>query len=192
MTRAKFTAAMAVLTETFNREMSQAANSAYWLVLEDLSAEEISRATTRALAECRFMPAPSELLTFAGRTDPAVAKQLAAAEAWEAVRSAIRRESYTAGVDFGELVNAVVRNLGGWRALCDKSTDELTWVRKEFERVFALFATKSPGSLNGAAHGGAFGGETVRIPIAGVMPDGTPRISATSAVVRALADSKSA
>jgi hypothetical protein len=164
----RFVAAMAVLSETFNRPLSDGAVEGYWLVLNDLSSEDLGRAIKRALSEAKFMPTPGELLTFAGH-DQRQAQAALIAQSWEAIRTAMRKYGYTTSVDFGSLVNAVVRNLGGWLELCAKTIDELVWVRKDFERLYEAFSAKPLDGINGDPLRGQFGGAPVRIAIGGVV-----------------------
>lgn len=180
-----------LLAANFNRETSAPLFESYWLVLSDLGPEELAVATRRALAECKFMPTASELLTLSGHGRSVV---FDAAQAWEAVRRAIDKHDYTTSVDFGPLVNAIVRNIGGWLRLCDLPREDLdVWARKEFERLYAEFANKDAATLHGEPLAGAFGGAPVRIPIGGKMPPRAlpPAKTAISDLVRNLADAKS-
>lgn len=192
--REKFGTALAVIAAAFNREMIDAGIEGYWIALQCLTDEELAVATKRSLAECKFMPAPAELLTLAGRGHSIDAD---AAEAWEAVRRAVDEHDYTASVDFGPLVNAVVRNLGGWDRLCRLDLEALNvWARKEFERIYAAFSPKDPASLNGEPHVGAFKGRPIPIRIGGKLPirriEAAPgtMLAETRNLVRELADGK--
>ena len=186
-------AGLASLAIAFNRPADKELATVYWLALRDLTAEEIGVAVERALGQCRFFPPPAALRALAGKDHRA-----AVAEAWEAVRRAVDVHDYTTSVDFGPLVNAVVRNIGGWQRLCALDREALdVWARKEFERIFEAFAPKDPGALNGAPHRGAFGGAPVRIAIGGKLPPRMlredPRSNAGQlrSLVRELADGKS-
>lgn len=165
----RLVAAVTMLSETYRQPLTAGALEGYWIALRDLEAAELATATARAVRERRFMPTPAELLELAGAGGPA-ALTAAMAHAWEAVRSAMDQHDYTTSVDFGPLVNAVVRNLGGWQALCAKSLRDLVWVRKDFERVYEAFASKAHDSLNGEPLRGAMAGEPVRVAIAGKLP----------------------
>ncbi len=163
-----FLVGMAVLGSTFNRALDEQAVDGYWMALGDLTEPQLQDAIKTALRQCKFMPAPAELRELAGIDGPKVLAA-ACADAWEAVRFARRQYSYTVGVDLGPLVNAILRNLGGWIAFCGKDDDAMVWERKEFEKLFVAFSAKGRGSLNGAPLPGQFPG-TERIPIAGKMP----------------------
>lgn len=192
--REKFATSLAVIAAAFNREMVPAAIEGYWIALQGLTEDDLAVATKRSLAECRFMPAPAELLALAGRGRNV---ETEAAEAWEAVRRAVDEHDYTDSVDFGPLVNAVVRNLGGWDRLCRLDLEALNvWARKEFERIYAAFSPKDPGSLNSDPHFGAFKGRPIPIRIGGKLPirriEAAPgtMLAETRNLVRELADGK--
>jgi hypothetical protein len=74
--------------------------------------------------------------------------------AWSEVRAAISSVGGYASVDFGPLVNAVVRQMGGWRHLCNVESAQLVWTGKEFCRMYGMVATTGAG--NGAALPGIF------------------------------------
>lgn len=189
-----FRGAMATLGLTFGRDPLPLLD-AYWEVLSCLTDTEMSRAFSRALTECRFFPVPVELLTFAGRGPRSLLAE--AGEAWEAVRAAMDLHDYTTSVDFGPLVNAVVRNLGGWVWLCGQTVPDLVWRRKDFERVYVEFAPKPAEQLRGDPLRGAFGGTPARVSIGGVTPKRALPLVLTQAsvlakdVVRELANAKS-
>ncbi len=190
-----FVAIVTTLCESFNRTATDGLLEGYWMALSDLSEDEMKRACSRAMAESKFMPVPSELLEFAGRSQ---SRALDIIEAWEAVRRAIDRHDYTDSVDFGPLVNAVVRNLGGWQRLCDLGREQLdVWTRKEFERVYELLAVKDPLTLHGAHHRGALPGPVHQIQIGATKPQRQLEEQATDArrsvieMIHDLADGKS-
>lgn len=182
-----FVAGMAALSETFGRALTDGAVEGYRLALDDLSDGQMRTAVAGALRALRFMPTPAELRDFAGAGGKADALL-----AWDAVRAAIRKHSYTVSLDFGPLVNAVVRNMGGIKRLDEMPTAELdVWGKKEFERVYGLLATQVPERLNGSPLAGHFGGEPVRVAIAGVAPvRQLPAVSAGPSPARALAEAK--
>ncbi len=181
---------IAALFELHGKEVSPVLLGLYWEALRDLTAEQFREATGRALRECKFLPKPSELREFVGATTKADAPL-----AWTVVRAALRKHSYTQSVDFGPLVNAVIRAMGGWQSLDARPTAELdVWGAKEFERLYALYAVKDPAELSGGALRGAFGGVPIRIAIGGVMPPlqiATENQNGMSAHIRQLAESKS-
>lgn len=175
--REAFVTGLAVLGATFDRKLAPAAVEGYWLALSDLSEDEWKALMKRALSECKFMPAPAELLVMARpKQDPGVA----VVQAWQAVRRAIDKHDYlVATIDFGPLVNAVIRNLGGWDVFCRATLPELDnpgWLRKKFEEVYRSLATAEPTQLHGSSLDGALppkwvGGKRVTVPL-----DGSPEV----------------
>jgi hypothetical protein len=160
----------------------------YSRALADVEIDALSRACEAAVAACEHFPSVATLRRLAGCQTPAAAEALLMARSWEAVRAARRRHSYTVGVDFGPVVNAVIRNMGGWVELCGKTNDEMVWARKHFEELFPLFQ-RDPSLVNNPLRG-TFGG-LVRVAIEGArtVPAGAPHLVA--AHVAALAEAKS-
>ncbi len=151
-----FTVAMVKLAQIYRCELSKLAMDGYWRVLSRLSDDELLRATDRALERCKFMPAPSELLAFArGSVEAEIS------EAWGVVRGAMDSCDVWGSVDFGPLVNAVVRNMGGWREICEASVKDLIWRRKDFERLYRDFMDKP--ALKGAPLIGLHGGKPIKL-----------------------------
>lgn len=189
----KFAATMTALFALYDREPTDELMGLYWEAMRDLTAEQFSVGAGRATRELKWLPKPAEIRELAGISGPRVlARQVA--DAWEAVCKAMRQHDYTTSVDFGPLVNAVIRNLGGWQAACAWTLPEIeTWKRKEFERVYEAFANGDQSTLRGEPLAGAFPGPVARVAIAGVMP--VPQLAAVpspvSAVVRELADAHS-
>lgn len=190
-TRESVIQAVTMLATTFNRPVTAEFVEAYQLGMSGLGPDDVARALKRALRECKFMPAPAELIALSGASER---RGLATAEAWEAVRRAIDVHDYTTSVDFGPLVNAILRNMGGWLRLCDLPLEGLdVWARKEFERLYAEFAEKDPATLHGEPHRGAFGGPFVPVAIGGKLPPRAlpPPAAPAVDVVRELAEAKS-
>lgn len=175
--------ALALLGAAFNRAVDGTVATAYWIALRDLSPADISLATERALARSKFMPAPAELRDFAGRGKRRTEER--AALAWESVRAAISRHDWVvASIDFGPLVNAVIRNLGGWDTMHRATLADLDnpgWLRKRFVEVFALFADHDATVLHGEplvcmeARGMSTGAQAVRVAIKGELPPRSKR-----------------
>jgi len=183
--------AVTMLSEYFRQPLTDAALEAYLIGLEELTSEEVGAVTKRAIRECKFMPPAVELLALAGRAGPLV---LAAeiAEAWTSARWARRVHSYTTGVDFGPLVNAVIRSMGGWLVFCGHNDDALeAFERKKFEVAYAAFRARAELGAMGDPLRGEFGG-IERVAIGGRAP--ARQIEARPApvtdVVRQLADAK--
>lgn len=163
--------------------------TAYWQFLSDLELPAFLRAVSDAGKGSKFFPRPAELRELAGAGPKADALI-----AWDAVRNAMRKCGRYVSVDFGPLVNAVVRSMGGWLALDDMETAQLdVWGKKEFERVYALLEPKDPATLSGGALDGEFKGIPIRVAIGGVLPPlqlADAGANQTSDVVRRLANAK--
>lgn len=194
-----FVVVMEMLGEAYGKSLTGPMLDAYWLVLEQLPEAEMRGAARAALSRpSGFMPGPGELLAFARpQRNPAVE----AATAWDGVRRAIDRIDYTVSqIDFGPHVNAVIRQLGGWDALCRAKLPDLdVWKRKEFERLYVAFSGQQIGdvgrALEGSIEGKAYPPHVVAIegipsqPVGALEPIGAN--GSGRAIVHALADRKS-
>lgn len=130
---------IAALAMAFGKESPTAMLLGYAMGLDDISTPELKRAVQRAMKECKFMPVPMELRELAGI---ATGNQRAAL-AFDVFANAVSIHGGYASVTFDDpLVNATVRNLGGWERCCNIGAAEdvnqfETWLRKEFERVYS-------------------------------------------------------
>lgn len=193
--------ALAMLGGAFDKPVTKAMGQAWRSALGDLTPEEIQKATTGALRACKFFPAPAELRAFAR---PPRDLSSEAQKAWAAVRRAIDEIDYTvSGIDFGPVVNAVIRQLGGWDALCRATLTDLdVWKRKEFERLYLLFGDREIGDMGRQLEGprecrtpnARFSPRVVAIPGLPSQPYTGPALppvdGGVSDLVRELADGK--
>lgn len=163
-----FATSLAVIAATFRQALEPETIDGYWDGLNDLTEAQFAQARTRALRECKFMPSPAELRALVG-LDAKAALKSDIAIAWERVRWARRYHSYTTGVDFGPLVNAVIRTMGGWVTFCEWNDDVLeSFERRKFAETYEAFAGKQElGDISRPLRGEFAGIETV--PIAGRM-----------------------
>lgn len=146
--RAKFVTAIEALAASFRTEVSEALLEGYWLALDDLTLAAVGLSVKRAMRECTFMPTAHELRGLSGE----VRIEHRSILAWDAFESAVRLHGGYASVDFDDpIINATVRNLGGWERCCDLSAEEFDkFLRKDFERVYAaLFASGVPADRAG-------------------------------------------
>ncbi len=143
--REKFCVCITALAEAFRVESSKTMLQAYWLGLNDLEITALETACWRAMRECEFMPTAKRLRDLAGELTP----QTRAALAWEIFRRAVATIGSAGSVRFDDpVVNAVVRNLGGWISVCRLEGDQFdVWLRKDFERRYVDFLTSGRGSL---------------------------------------------
>lgn len=135
----EFVELVAALAATFGREADKPMYVGYWLGLNDLSLDSIRTAATMAMRQNKFMPTVAELREFAGdmRTEDR------AAISFQALSRAVARFGYYNSVNFDDpVINAAVRNLGGWERVSSiESIEEWEkWFRKDFERVYVSLA----------------------------------------------------
>lgn len=133
--RDKFSKIMQTLAAAFGREATMDVIQAYWLGLKDLPIEDVEHGAAMALRELEMMPRPAHLRKMSGDVEPGHR----AAIAWQAVRAALSQHGTYQSVDFDDpVVNATIRNMGGWVALGEKDASTFdVWTRKEFERIYA-------------------------------------------------------
>ena len=185
-------ACVTLMASTLRQEVTPAMLSGYVLALSELTPVQLRMAVGRALCECKFMPAPAELRAFAGIVPLASRGE----EAWSIVRAALDSCDWTVGVDFGPVVNAVVRQMGGWQWLCEQSLPDLVWRQKEF---VAAFQVRAQGALDDARGAPLPGGLTTS-PMRRIAAPGSSHTvlralpsrasSDVSDLVRELADGK--
>lgn len=136
--RPAFIEAITVLATAFARELSEPLFEAYWIGLRDLTPMAVKEAVGRAINTSKFMPPPAELRELAGQMTPTNQ----AVHAWQAVLKAFATCGYYKSVDFDDpLINATLRNLGGWMRVIERMDEEGDkWIHKEFEATYKAFA----------------------------------------------------
>lgn len=147
--RPQFAHLLAALAAAFGREADEALAEGYWLGLADLEIHEVESACARALRESEFFPKPVELRRLAGH----MAADMRSVLAWDSVATSVARIGHWTSVDFDDpLINATIRNMGGWTRLCTLPIEEFqVWGRKEFERIYAALC-ESGTSAESCAH----------------------------------------
>jgi hypothetical protein len=136
----EFTIAMQTLAVAFEKEATEDLYEVYWQALKDLPLDAVLYAAREALKTSEWMPKPASLRRLAGEVGP----DHRAAIAWQAVRKAINQHGTYCSVDFSDpVINATIRNLGGWTELGMKDEKDFdVWTRKEFERIYvAIYST---------------------------------------------------
>lgn len=161
--RAEFRTCVYALFASLGGECSDAALLGYWIALKDMTLDQVQQACYHAMKTSRFVPKPAELreAIFGKEDDRALM-------AWGDVQKAIPLGAYR-HIDFGDkLINAVVRNLGGWPNFVGRLTDAEAekWLRIEFLKCYAnLYASGVNGEmcqpLPGLSQAEAVGGELV-------------------------------
>jgi hypothetical protein len=132
----RFASLISALAAAKGRECDEAMLLGYEMGLDDLPVEEIERAVRESLRDRNpHMPAPGELREFAGDARP----EDRAALAWEAVLRAIPSIGGYRSPDFDDpIINATVRSMGGWVALCDQTVEQQDrFTRAQFLKTYA-------------------------------------------------------
>lgn len=163
--RDEFMGHMAGLSEIHGKVPSEVLLDAYWAALRDLSLAQFRLAVNRAVRELRFFPKPAELRDLVGVGEGQ--RKLNAVNAWEVVHAAMVKYDYTHSVDFGPLTNAVIRNMGGWLWLCDRTVNDLTFDRKKFEELHQQLAGAPLTAERTEFLPGKFGGKPILFLIPG-------------------------
>ena len=135
----RFRNAIAGMALTFRCDVSETIFDGYWMGLSDLAIEAIEASVVRAIRTCKFLPTVVELRELSGEV-PTEARAL---RAWEAFNRAVVSHGYYHSVDFDDrVINATIRNLGGWEAVCTiEGRDEWDiWLRKRFIKTYTVLA----------------------------------------------------
>lgn len=119
------------LAATYGKQIDTPQRTVMFIGLADLSLDQYKIAVQKAVRQCEFFPTVAKLRDLAIGKPPA---QLA----WMSVCKAIRTCGPYRSVNFQDrLINAVIRAMGGWEAVCDLSEKELNsfaWHR--FEKAY--------------------------------------------------------
>lgn len=141
MNRSEFAKCVALLSASVGKDMQQAQAEAWYLLLQDLTADELQAGIAGSLQAHTYGGFPPVGL-IRQHARPALQglkcdADTAALAAWSGVVDAMRSLGGYASVDFGPVVNAVVRSLGGWVRLTEQpSEDLLRFVRPQFLQTF--------------------------------------------------------
>ncbi len=182
MTDIEFVQGIALLSSAIGREMPDAQVDAWFAILGDLTPDQLRRGIVETLRRHQFagFPPVGTILANAGAVRAVEDEALLA---WASVRDAIARVGAYDSADFGPLVNAVIRDLGGWPTICDTLTADLQWVEKRFAAAYRAFAKLASVPVEMARHlpglteisngrNGVGLYRLARIPLAGEQSDG--------------------
>lgn len=116
----------------------------WWNALEDLEFEAIKTALEKHVLhpdKGQFMPKPADVMVrLQGST------QSQAVRAWALVARAIREVGAYESVQFADpLIHAIIRDMGGWIALCHGKVSELPFRAREFEKHYQALWPRPPG-----------------------------------------------
>ena len=123
------------LCDAFGKEYTVSRGKAYWLALNDLSLEHFRRAAVKCLRESKFMPVPAELREAVDIISAPERAILAFGVLSRALALGAR-----VSVNFDDpLINAVVKNTGGWIALTRRNEQALDMYRKAFIETYKCY-----------------------------------------------------
>lgn len=136
--REQFAELIEMLASTFGREADKPLLLGYWLALQDLALPELQEAIRKALQTFNRLPRPSELRELCGVLSGAQQAALAFTD----VQKALSDCGYYNSPDFQDrAINATIRALGGWQRICELNEEEFSkWFRKDFERLYVIYA----------------------------------------------------
>lgn len=133
--RQRFVACLAAAGEVYGKPASEAVMGVWWNVLEtyDIAAVEAAFAIHLSDPDSgQFMPKPADIVRRMSGTT-----QDTALRAWAQVDRAFRQVGPWQSVVFDDAVTmAVLRDMGGWTSLAEKSDDEWPFVAREFENRY--------------------------------------------------------
>ncbi len=132
------------------KELSTDVVELWWNSLKSFGIAEVRQAFSEHIQDPvkgEWMPKPANIvLKLKG------SPERSALLAWTEVEEAVSKVGRYETVQFADpVINAVIRDLGGWIRLCDQNLDE-PWTQKEFERRYLAYSEVGAG-LNEALPG---------------------------------------
>jgi hypothetical protein len=134
-TKQVFEDGLRVLFATLGKTPTPDQLRGYVLALSKLSSEQFQRAIVRALEECKTFPTPAHLIELSGYATLPRRAMIA----WgDAVKAVMRHGCYR-NVNFADkIINAVIRELGGWLTFITLFTSarEEEFLRMKFIKIY--------------------------------------------------------
>ena len=153
----RFGAAMLVLGEYYNREISTGVIDLYWQALRKYDIEAIEVAIHRHLSNPdsgQFMPKIADIVRMIEGTT-----QDSAARAWSLLEEGLQRVGTYLDIVFPDpIIHRVVHDMGGWISLGQMSVKEWPFVAKEFQERYRAYRGRGeipayPKVLSGIVNG---------------------------------------
>lgn len=133
-----------MLADVLNRKLTPQSLMGYEVALADVPLDALNAAVMTLLRTSRFMPSPAEIREAAGAVGGLPAPKDRPTLAWIDVRRAISQVDAYGSPDFDDkLINATIRAMGGWVALCDATLEQLIWREKDFKQTYAALASQN-------------------------------------------------
>ena len=149
----KFKTAMLNMFEVYNKEITSSLLLTYWGILKAYKMEDIERAIALHVGDSdagRFIPKPANLMHhIAGKTRQTEKLIEDKAQiAWAVIMGEIGRVGRYGRLKMEDKqALAAVQALGGWQRLCGSTTEQLTWMKKEFAAIYETYEHADPLSL---------------------------------------------
>ena len=143
MNQREFAECVALICSTVGKEMPVEQSRAWFAMLGDLTVEQLKVGIVNALRDYTFagFPPVGKIREAAGVRSGVLQSQDRATLAWEAVRRAIRQVGGYNSPDFEDkVINACIRGMGGWVAMCDTPEAEMVWREKTFLQNYATLS----------------------------------------------------
>jgi len=125
------------------KELSTDVVELWWNSLNLFGLVQVKRAFSKHIQDPvkgEWMPKPANIIAKLEGSP-----ERSALLAWTEVEEAVSRIGRYETVQFADpVINAVIRNLGGWISLCDQDLDE-PWMQKEFERRYLAYSEVGAG-----------------------------------------------
>jgi hypothetical protein len=136
------------VAQLYEKEMNKMKLSVYFSALQNYSISQVQEGVNKHVKNTEtgsFMPKPSDIIKQLEGTQKDAQRQLEgmAEIQWMNVMTAIGRYgSYQTPKLDDPYTRACITALGGWTPLCAKTTEQLTWVGKEFVKLYQNMNTK--------------------------------------------------
>jgi len=146
VTHQTFTEILAILETAYGRAFSDNEQKAWWLLISNIPDDAAKAVTIRVCRRSPYPPKPADIVN-AVEGDPRHIGQMIDGEAEEALAWFQAQFSDCEIVDYGPVVNNVVRALGGPDAVGALIvTDEWKFRRDEFRRLYKAFRRRGEGA----------------------------------------------
>lgn len=144
MTEREFASCMALLCGAVGREMSADQSRAWYAILEDLTLEQLKAGIVSTIRSYKFagFPPVGAIREASGAKFGALESKDKATLAWCDARRAIHRVGSYESPNFADkIINATIRNLGGWVDFCGTPEEEMVWLEKRFVMTYNSLAS---------------------------------------------------
>lgn len=136
----RFSKAILVVAQLFDKELSGAVIGLYFEALEQFSIKQVEDAISKTIKSCKFFPKPVEIIELIS-DGPGKIEDRAEVQASEVVW-AVRHIGVYRSLQFNDPVTtAVIQQCwGGWIQLCSELLqDEEKWFRKDFIKYYRAY-----------------------------------------------------